>query len=137
MAGQIIKRGDKKWLVRIFQGRDENGKLTERVFLKLHPRLAPFKAAVFPLVNKDGMPEVAQKLYRELKRRGRVRHVDEFRTSVVCSLCDEQMDGRSRFWALKVCKNTCLVSISLFFCLSSRLPNYMFIYINRHSGTAT
>ena len=27
MAGQIIKRGDKRWLVRIFQGRDENGKL--------------------------------------------------------------------------------------------------------------
>src|SRR6266480_3380866 len=26
MAGQIIKRGDKRWLVRIFQGRDENGK---------------------------------------------------------------------------------------------------------------
>lgn len=47
---------------------DENGKLTERVYLKLHPRLAPVKAAVFPLVNKDGMPEVAQKLYRELKR---------------------------------------------------------------------
>jgi glycyl-tRNA synthetase len=47
---------------------DESGKLTERVVLKLHPRLAPFKAAVFPLVNKDGMPEVAQKLYRELKR---------------------------------------------------------------------
>ena len=40
----------------------------ERVVLKLHPRLAPIKAAVFPLVNKDGMPEIAQKLYRELKR---------------------------------------------------------------------
>ena len=26
MAGQIIKRGDKRWLVRMFQGRDENGK---------------------------------------------------------------------------------------------------------------
>ncbi|HYT90755.1 MAG TPA: His/Gly/Thr/Pro-type tRNA ligase C-terminal domain-containing protein, partial [Gemmataceae bacterium] len=47
---------------------DEHGKLTERVFLKLHPRLAPIKAAVFPLVKKDGMPEIAQKLYRELKR---------------------------------------------------------------------
>jgi glycyl-tRNA synthetase len=47
---------------------DENGKLTERVVLKLHPRLAPIKAAVFPLVNKDGMPEIAQQLYLELKR---------------------------------------------------------------------
>lgn len=26
MAGQIIKRGEKTWVVRIFQGRDENGK---------------------------------------------------------------------------------------------------------------
>jgi glycyl-tRNA synthetase len=47
---------------------DDSGKLTERTVLRLHPRLAPFKAAVLPLVNKDGMPEVAQRLYRELKR---------------------------------------------------------------------
>jgi len=46
---------------------DENGKPRERTLLKLHPRLAPIKAAVFPLVKKDGMPEVAQKIYRELK----------------------------------------------------------------------
>ena len=47
---------------------DENGKPAERVLLKLHPRLAPFKAAIFPLVKKDGMPEVAQQLYRALKK---------------------------------------------------------------------
>ncbi len=34
--------------------------------LKLHPRIAPIKAAVFPLVNKDGMPEVAEKVYDDL-----------------------------------------------------------------------
>lgn len=39
------------------------------VFMKFNPRLAPIKAAVFPLVNKDGMPEVAEKLYRDLRRR--------------------------------------------------------------------
>jgi glycyl-tRNA synthetase len=37
--------------------------------MRFHPRLAPIKAAVFPLVNKDGMPEVAEKLYDELNRR--------------------------------------------------------------------
>jgi glycyl-tRNA synthetase len=47
---------------------DESGKPTERVVLKLHPRLAPYKAAIFPLMKKDGMPEIAQRLYRELKR---------------------------------------------------------------------
>jgi glycyl-tRNA synthetase len=37
--------------------------------MRFHPRLAPIKAAVFPLVNKDGMPEVAEKLYDELAAR--------------------------------------------------------------------
>ncbi len=36
--------------------------------MKFHPRLAPIKAAVFPLVKKDGMPEVAREIYRELKK---------------------------------------------------------------------
>src|SRR5262249_59552170 len=56
---------------------DENGKLTERVYLKFHPRIAPIKAAVFPLVNKDGMPDVAQKLYRELKHEFSVFYDDK------------------------------------------------------------
>ena len=47
----------------------EQGKEEERVYLKLHPRLAPVKAAVFPLVRKDGMPEIATEIYGELKQR--------------------------------------------------------------------
>jgi len=31
--------------------------------------MAPIKAAIFPLVAKDGMPEVAEKLYTELRRK--------------------------------------------------------------------
>lgn len=46
---------------------DENGKMQTRTVMKFHPRLAPVKAAVFPLVKKDGMPEVAQEIYGELK----------------------------------------------------------------------
>ena len=46
---------------------DENGKPQTRVVMKLHPRLAPIKVAVFPLVKKDGMPAVAQQIYRDLK----------------------------------------------------------------------
>ena len=38
-----------------------------KVYMKFHPRMAPIKAAIFPLVAKDGMPEVAQKLYDELR----------------------------------------------------------------------
>ena len=47
---------------------DEDGKPRSRTVLKLHPRLAPLKAAILPLVKKDGMPEVAIDLYRQLKR---------------------------------------------------------------------
>ncbi len=43
------------------------------VYLKFHPRLAPIRAGVFPLVNKDGMPEAAQKLYMELRQRHAVQ----------------------------------------------------------------
>jgi glycyl-tRNA synthetase len=40
-----------------------------RVVLRLHPRLAPIKVAVLPLVRKDGMPERAGKIYDALKKR--------------------------------------------------------------------
>ncbi len=41
---------------------------TDRVILRLPPRLAPVGAAVFPLVNKDGLPERAEVLYRALRK---------------------------------------------------------------------
>ncbi len=37
--------------------------------MKFHPRLAPIKAAIFPLVNKDGLPEIAEPIYREVRKR--------------------------------------------------------------------
>jgi glycyl-tRNA synthetase len=40
-----------------------------RTVLKLHPRLAPVKVAVLPLVKKDGQPELAAELHAALKRR--------------------------------------------------------------------
>ena len=36
--------------------------------MRFHPRLAPIKAAVFPLVNKDGLPEIARPIYDEIRR---------------------------------------------------------------------
>jgi glycyl-tRNA synthetase len=46
---------------------DEDGKPTKRAVLRLHPRLAPIKAAVLPLVRKDNMPEIAKEIYTALK----------------------------------------------------------------------
>jgi glycyl-tRNA synthetase len=40
----------------------------QRTVLRLHPRLAPVKAAVLPLVRKDGQPELARELYDRLRR---------------------------------------------------------------------
>jgi glycyl-tRNA synthetase len=39
----------------------------KRVVLQLAPSLAPLKAAVFPLVNKDGMPELARRIFDGLR----------------------------------------------------------------------
>jgi glycyl-tRNA synthetase len=47
--------------------RDESRPSPE--IMRFHPRLAPIKAAVFPLVNKDGMPEVAGRLHEDLSKR--------------------------------------------------------------------
>lgn len=49
---------------------DEKGAMQSRTVLRLHPRLAPVKAAVFPLIKKEGMPEAAAEIYRELKQAG-------------------------------------------------------------------
>ena len=48
---------------------DAKGQDEARVVLRLHPRLAPIKAAVLPLMRKDGHPERAQKIYADLKKR--------------------------------------------------------------------
>jgi glycyl-tRNA synthetase len=39
----------------------------ERVYLKLHPAIAPVKAAIFPLVKKDGLSEKAKTIFDDLK----------------------------------------------------------------------
>jgi glycyl-tRNA synthetase len=40
---------------------DADGK-GERTVLRLHPRLAPYKVGILPLVKRDGMPEVARRI---------------------------------------------------------------------------
>ncbi|MGH2871799.1 MAG: glycine--tRNA ligase [Solirubrobacteraceae bacterium] len=40
-----------------------------RTVLRLHPLLAPVKVAILPLVRKDGQPEIARRIYAELRDR--------------------------------------------------------------------
>ena len=41
----------------------------QRTVLRLHPKLAPVKVAVLPLVSRDGMPERARAIFDELRHR--------------------------------------------------------------------
>jgi glycyl-tRNA synthetase len=56
--------------------REEEVQGEQRVVLKLAPALAPLKAAVFPLVNKDGMPELSRKIFDDLRRHFNVFYDD-------------------------------------------------------------
>ena len=52
--------------------REEEVKGETRVVLKMNPKIAPVKVAVFPLVKKDGMPEVAEKIAADLRKRYKI-----------------------------------------------------------------
>ena len=76
----------------------------KRVVMRFHPRVAPLKAGIFPLVKRDGMPEVARKITADLRshypvfydERGaigrRYRRMDEVGTPF-CVTVDSQTLG--------------------------------------------
>ena len=56
---------------------EEEVKGEMRSVLRFHPRLAPVKAAIFPLVNKDGMPEIARNIETDLRKYFKVFYDDK------------------------------------------------------------
>ncbi len=56
---------------------DAEGKETSRVVMKLHPRLAPIKAAILPLVKKEGLPEIAREIVADFFKAGINTRYDE------------------------------------------------------------
>jgi glycyl-tRNA synthetase len=48
----------------------------KRTVLRLHPRLAPVKAAVLPLMKKDGQPELAREIHRAVRARVQAEYDD-------------------------------------------------------------
>ncbi len=60
-------RGTLAFMVDAYDEEQVEGR--ERVVLRFHPRLAPVKVAVLPLVNKDGQPELAREVYEDLRAR--------------------------------------------------------------------
>jgi glycyl-tRNA synthetase len=87
--------------------REEQVEGETRVVLGLNPALAPIKAGVFPLVKKDGMPELATTLYHELRREfacfyddsgaigRRYRRMDEAGTPFGVTVDGETLAGRT------------------------------------------
>ena len=63
------------FLIDAYYEEEVNGEM--RSVLRFHPRLAPIKAAIFPLVNKDGMPEVAREIEKDLRRNFKVFYDDK------------------------------------------------------------
>jgi len=63
---------DRMFLLTMINAYDEEDLSTEekqdsRTVLRLHPCLAPIKAAIFPLIKKDGLPEKAREIMDSLK----------------------------------------------------------------------
>lgn len=52
-------------LVDAYHEEEVNGE--QRIVLKLSPKVAPITCAVFPLVNKDGLPEISEKIFTEIQ----------------------------------------------------------------------
>lgn len=46
----------------------EDNKERGNIILHLNPKLAPVKVGVFPLVSKDGLPELAEQIHNDLKK---------------------------------------------------------------------
>ncbi len=83
----------------------EGGEL--RTVLKLHPRLAPVKVAVFPLLRKDGHPELAREVYAAVRGTfqaeyddggaigKRYRRQDEIGTPYCVTIDHQSLDDRT------------------------------------------
>ena len=79
----------------------------QRTVLKLHPRLAPVKAAILPLVRKDGQPELAREVHAALRGRmqteydeggsigRRYRRQDEIGTPYCVTIDHESLQDRT------------------------------------------
>jgi len=61
-----IDRATFAFLVDAYDEEEVNGEV--RSVMRFHPTLAPIKIGIFPLVKKDGMPELAHAIYKDLHK---------------------------------------------------------------------
>jgi len=87
--------------------REGTGEGELRTVLRLHPRLAPVKAAVLPLIAKDGQPELAREVHHALRTRvqseydsggaigKRYRRQDEIGTPFCLTIDHQSLEDRT------------------------------------------
>ena len=86
---------------------EEKVKWETRVVMRFHPRIAPMKAAILPLVKRDGMPDLARKVTEDLRRYFRVvyddggaigrryRRMDEVGTPFCITIDSESLENQT------------------------------------------
>ncbi|HVT90085.1 MAG TPA: glycine--tRNA ligase [Tepidisphaeraceae bacterium] len=55
-------------LVLLCEGYTPDETRPSKMYMKFDPKFAPVKCGIFPLVNKEGMPEIAEKIYLDLRQ---------------------------------------------------------------------
>jgi glycyl-tRNA synthetase len=82
----------------------------KRTVMRLHPTVAPVKVAVLPLLRKDGHPELAREIYRDLRSLvsaeydeggaigRRYRRQDEIGTPVAVTIDHQSLEDRTVTW---------------------------------------
>jgi glycyl-tRNA synthetase len=90
-----------------FVEREGTGEGERRTVLRLHPRLAPVKVAVLPLVGKDGQPELAREIHHRVRERvqseyddggaigRRYRRQDEIGTPFCLTIDHQSLEDRT------------------------------------------
>jgi glycyl-tRNA synthetase len=56
-------------LVLLLEAYDVDPNRPSPELMRFHPKMAPIKAGVFPLIKKSGLPEIAEKLFLELRQK--------------------------------------------------------------------
>jgi glycyl-tRNA synthetase len=82
----------------------------KRTVLRLHPKMAPVKVAVLPLLRKDGHPELAREIFQDLRKLvsaeydeggaigRRYRRQDEIGTPVAVTIDHQSLEDRTVTW---------------------------------------
>jgi glycyl-tRNA synthetase len=70
-----VSRSFMAFLIDAYEEEEVNGEI--RAILKFNPSLAPIKAAILPLVNKDGMPEIARRIENDLRNKLKIFYDDK------------------------------------------------------------